>query len=140
MASESLVDLTLNSPRTATKSTTDRNPHAGSSFANFMEEEGLREEAEAVALKRVIAWQLQQAMKAQGKTKQAMAGEIHTSRSQLDRLLDPENASVSLLTIARAANALGKRMVVSLEDRTGKSVRQSNEKKVRRRSAARIPA
>lgn len=114
--------------------------HSGSSFADFMEEEGLREEAEAIALKRVIAWQLQQAMKAQGKTKQAMAGEIHTSRSQLDRLLDPENASVSLLTIARAANALGKRMVVSLEDRAGKSVRRSHGKKLQRRSAAGVPA
>jgi antitoxin HicB len=64
----------------------------------------------------VIAWQLQQAMKAQGKTKQALAKEIHTSRSQLDRLLDPENVSVSLVTIARAADVLGKRIVVRTDD------------------------
>jgi hypothetical protein len=114
--------------------------HSGSNFADFLEEEGLREEAEAIALKRVIAWQLQQAMKEQGKTKQAMAGEIQTSRSQLNRLLDPENASVSLLTISRAANALGKRMVVSLEDAKGKPVPRSSNKKLRHGSAARIPA
>lgn len=64
----------------------------------------------------MIAWQLQQAMKAQGKTKQALAKEIHTSRSQLDRLLDPENVSVSLVTIARAADVLGKRIVVRTDD------------------------
>jgi len=64
----------------------------------------------------VIAWQLQQAMKAQGKTKQALAKEIHTSRSQLDRLLDPENVSVSLVRIARAADVLGKRIVVRTDD------------------------
>ena len=55
-------------------------------------------------------------MKAQGKTKQALAKEIHTSRSQLDRLLDPENVSVSLVTIARAADVLGKRIVVRTDD------------------------
>ncbi len=90
--------------------------HSGSSFTDFLEEEGIREEAEAIALKRVIAWELQQAMKAQGKTKQAFAKEIHTSRSQLDRLLDPENVSVSLVTIARAADVLGKRIVVRMDN------------------------
>jgi hypothetical protein len=90
--------------------------HSGSSFTDFLEEEGIREEAEAVALKRVIVWQLQRAMKEQGKTKQALAKEIKTSRSQLDRLLDPENVSISLVTIARAADVLGKRIVVRMDD------------------------
>jgi antitoxin HicB len=90
--------------------------HSGSSFTDFLEEEGISEEAEAIALKRVIVWQLQQAMKEQGKTKQALAKEIKTSRSQLDRLLDPENVSISPVTIARAADVLGKRIVVRMDD------------------------
>ena len=61
--------------------------HSGSTFDSFLEEEGIREEVEAVAIKRVLAWQLEQAMQEQQKTKQAMAKQLHTSRSQLDRLL-----------------------------------------------------
>ncbi|HLH16906.1 MAG TPA: hypothetical protein VKX45_06780 [Bryobacteraceae bacterium] len=72
---------------------------------------------EAAAIKRVIAWQLKQAMKKQRKTKLALARELHTSRTQLDRLLDPANTSVSLSTLARAAHALGKRMTIHLTDR-----------------------
>ena len=64
--------------------------HSGSTFDSFLEEEGIREEVEAVAIKRVLAWQLEQAMQEQQKTKQAMAKQLHTSRSQLDRLLDPQ--------------------------------------------------
>ncbi len=90
--------------------------HCGSSFDSFLEEEGIREETETVAIKRVLAWQLEQAMKKQHKTKQAMARALHTSRSQLDRLLDPENVSVSLETITRAAKALGKRVVIRITD------------------------
>jgi hypothetical protein len=77
-------------------------------FDSFLEQEGIREEVEAVAIKRVLAWQLEQAMREQQKTKQAMARQLHTSRSQLDRLLDPRNVSVSLDTIARAARVLSK--------------------------------
>ncbi|MBI4906837.1 MAG: XRE family transcriptional regulator [Acidobacteria bacterium] len=91
--------------------------HSGSSFDSFLEEEGMREEVEAVAIKRVLAWQLQQEMQQQNKTKQAMARELHTSRSQLDRLLDPLNLSVSLETMARAAKVLGKSLVISIRDR-----------------------
>ncbi len=91
--------------------------HSGSSFGSFLEEEGMREEVEAVAIKRVLAWQLQQEMQQQNKTKQAMARELHTSRSQLDRLLDPRNLSVSLETMARAAKVLGKSLVISIRDR-----------------------
>jgi antitoxin HicB len=86
--------------------------HSGSTFNSFLEEQGLRAEVEAVAIKRVLAWQFQKAMRRQQKTKQAMARQLHTSRSQLDRLLDPDNASVSLTTIARAAQALGKRLII----------------------------
>ena len=90
--------------------------HSGSTFDSFLEEEGIREEVEAVAIKRVLAWQLEQAMKRQQKTKQAMAKQLRTSRSQLDRLLDPRNASVTLDTMSRAARALGKRLIVRVAD------------------------
>jgi len=90
--------------------------HSGSSFDSFLEEEGIREEVEAVAIKRVLAWQLEQEMRRQQKTKQAMARQLRTSRSQLDRLLDPRNASVTLDTMSRAARALGKRLIVRVAD------------------------
>lgn len=90
--------------------------HSGSTFDSFLEEEGIREEVEAVAIKRVLAWQLEQAMQEQQKTKQAMAKQLRTSRSQLDRLLDPQNVSVTLDTITRAAKALGKRVIIRMAD------------------------
>jgi antitoxin HicB len=70
-----------------------------------------------VAIKRVLAWQLSQEMERQHKTKQAMARELRTSRSQLDRLLDPHNISVSLETMTRAAGVLGKSLVIRISDR-----------------------
>jgi antitoxin HicB len=90
--------------------------HSGSTFDSFLEEEGIREEVEAVAIKRVLTWQLEQAMRKQQKTKQAIAKQLRTSRSQLDRLLDPRNVSVTLDTITRAAHALGKRIVIRVAD------------------------
>jgi antitoxin HicB len=90
--------------------------HTGSSFDSFLEEEDIREEVEAVAVKRVISWQLAEAMRKKKKTKRALAKELHTSRSQLDRLLDPQNVSVSLDTISRAARTLGKRLIVQIAD------------------------
>ena len=63
--------------------------HSGSSFDSFLEEHGLRQQVEAIAAKRVLAWQIARIMKQQQKTKQALARELRTSRSQLDRLLDP---------------------------------------------------
>ena len=91
--------------------------HSGSSFDDFLEEEGIREEVEAVAIKRVLAWQLSQEMRQQKKTKQALARDLRTSRSQLDRLLDPRNVSISLGTMARAAKVLGKSLVIRIGDR-----------------------
>src|ERR1700737_2474190 len=90
--------------------------HSGSTFDSFLEQEGIREEVEAVAIKRVLAWQLEQAMQEQQKSKQAMAKQLHTSRSQLDRLLDPQNVSVTLDTITRAARVLGKRVIIRIAD------------------------
>jgi len=99
-----------------------RTNHSGSTFDSFLEEHGIREEVEAVAIKRVLAWQLQQAMRQQQKTKQAMAKQLRTSRSQLDRLLDPRNVSVTLDTITRAARALGKRLIIRVADVKAKRV------------------
>ncbi len=93
-----------------------RTDRSGSTFDSFLEQEGIREEVEALAIKRVLAWQLEQAMQEQRKTKQAMARQLHTSRSQLDRLLDPRNVSVTLDTITRAAKALGKRVIIRVAD------------------------
>lgn len=90
--------------------------HTGSSFDSFLEEEGIREEVDAVAIKRVIAWQLSEAMKKGNLSKKAMAERIGTSRSQLDRLLDPENSAVHLQTIAKAARAVGKRLRIEMVD------------------------
>ncbi len=93
----------------------DTNIHLGSSFDSFLEEEGIRDEVDAIAVKRVIAWQLEQAMTAQNIHKKQLAHEIGTSRSQLDRLLDPDNANVQLRTITRAARRVGLRLKVELE-------------------------
>ena len=90
--------------------------HSGSSFDDFLEEEGYRSDVESAAIKRVLAWQFEQEMIRQQKTKRAMAAELKTSRSQLDRLLDPQNTAVSLDTLARAAHALGKRLVLEIRD------------------------
>jgi antitoxin HicB len=88
--------------------------HTGSSFDDFLREDGMLEEAEALAIKRVIAWQLQQAMQRKRISKKAMAKRLRTSRSQLDRLLDPAYAGVTLGTLSRAATALGKRLKVQV--------------------------
>jgi hypothetical protein len=90
------------------------NQHIGSSFDDFLEEEGILQEVEAVAVKRVLAFQLEQEMKEKALTKSAMAKLMKTSRGALDRLLDPKNTSVTLHTMDRAAAALGKRIKLTL--------------------------
>ncbi len=88
--------------------------HIGSSFDDFLAEEGLLEKTEAVAVKRVIALQVEQLMKKRKLTKTAMWHRMRTSRAALERLLDPENQSVTLQTLDRAAKALGKRLHITL--------------------------
>src|SRR6266704_1809313 len=95
---------------------TKNHPHIGSSFEDFLAEDGLLEDCPNSAMKRVVAWQVEQAMKERGLTKAAMAHEMHTSRAALDQLLDPENTSVTLHTLQRAATAVGKRVQITLED------------------------
>lgn len=91
-----------------------RNNRIGSSLEDFLREEGVYDEARAVAIKRVLAWQLADAMKASGVTKVEMARRMKTSRSQLDRLLDPENAKIQLDTLYKAASALGRELKLEL--------------------------
>lgn len=85
-------------------------PRIGSSFDEFLKEEGIYEEVTARAIKRVIARQLDELMQSEGLTKSALAKRMDTSRAQLDRLLDPENESVTLGTLARAAQAVGRQL------------------------------
>ncbi len=91
-----------------------KNRHIGSSFDDFLQEEGLLADAEATAVKRVIAHQIQHEMSERDISKSALARMMKTSRSSLDRLLDPDNASVTLLTLETAALALGKKLKVQL--------------------------
>ena len=93
-----------------------RNKHIGSSFHDFLEEEGIHEEATSHAIKRVIAWQLSEAMKAKRISKSEMARRMKTSRTQVERFLDPENDSIQLNTIQKAAAIVGKRLIVTFED------------------------
>ena len=86
----------------------------GSSFDDFMQEESLLDSSTAVALKRVIAWQIDQEMKAQKLTKTELAKRMHTSRAALNRLLDEIDASLTLTTLASAAAALGKKVNLQL--------------------------
>ena len=101
----------------------------GSSFDSFLEQENLLNEVGAVAMKRVIAWELKSAMKDRNVTKTQMAAQIGTSRSQVDRLLDPEYVGVSIETVARAANAVGK-------DFRFRMVNRKDSRRVRARKAA----
>lgn len=90
------------------------NKHIGSNFDDFLNEEGLIEEVSAAALKRVIAWQLAQAMRVQKVSKKALAERMHTSRTAVDRALDQNDAGMTLATLASAARALGQRVEVRL--------------------------
>jgi len=94
--------------------TTRKKGSIGSSFDEFLKEEGIYDQVETTAIKRVIAWQLEKAMKARRVTKAQLARQMKTSRSQLDRLFDPANCGVTLDTLARAAQALGRHIRLEL--------------------------
>lgn len=86
----------------------------GPTFDGFLEEQGIAAETKEMAVKRVIAWQLSQIMAEQNITKVEMARRLSTSRAQLDRLLDPDNDSVTLGTLTRAAAAVGRKIKLEL--------------------------
>jgi len=85
----------------------------GSSLDDFLREEGILEEAQTQAIKEVVAWQLAEAMKERKISKSQMAALLKTSRSQVDRLLDPEN-DITLSSLQRAAEMVGRRVVIEL--------------------------
>ena len=93
---------------------TKKKGRIGSSFDNWLKEEGLYEEVTGRAIKRVIARQLNALMREQGLTKSELAKRMDTSRAQLDRLLDPDNESVTLGTLTRAAQAVGRNLRMEL--------------------------
>jgi len=91
-----------------------KNKHLGSTLDDFLAEEDLLVECEADALKEVLALQIRQSMEAEGLSKSAMARRMKTSRPALDRLLNPGNTSVTLRTLQRAAQVVGKRLHLEL--------------------------
>jgi len=93
---------------------TKKNPHMGGTFDDFLREEGIYEAVQTTAMKRILAMQLAEAMKERNLTKVEMARRMRTSRVQLDRLLDPDNDSVTLATLSRAAAVVGRELRLEL--------------------------
>ena len=93
---------------------TTKHPNHGTSLEDFLKEDNNLEAATVVAVKRVIAWQLQEEMKRHHITKLAMAEKMKTSRGQLDRVLSPEDGNVTLETLQRAAKAVGRSLRLEL--------------------------
>ena len=89
-------------------------PHIGSNLEDFLREEGRLEEATAIAIKRVLAWEFQQAMEKANVTQAEMARRMKTSRAVIRRLLDQNDSSITLSTISKAATALGKNIRLKL--------------------------
>ncbi len=92
----------------------DTNPHIGSSFDDFLREDGRFDEATLQAKKRVLAWQIEERRKAQKMTKTVMARRMGTSRTELARVLNPDNDKVRVDTLARAAAAVGAELKIEL--------------------------
>jgi antitoxin HicB len=93
---------------------TETHKNLGGSFNDFLDEEGILEECTETAIKRVLAWQIEQEMKKNNLSKSAMARKMKTSRSSLDRILDPVNESVTLRTLKKAAHAVGRTVKLEL--------------------------
>ena len=97
-----------------TKAAPKGNPHIGSDFDEFLREEQVYDEAQAVTVKRVLAFELERGMQKAQLTKTAMAKRMGTTRAQLDRLLNPDNPATTLQTLVKAAGAVGKRVRITL--------------------------
>ncbi len=91
-----------------------RHKNKGGSFDDFLKDEGILEEVEDVAIKRVVALQIREEMKKKNISKTKLAKQMKTSRSALNRLLDPEDEAITFKTLKRAASALDKRLVIQL--------------------------
>jgi antitoxin HicB len=94
--------------------TKTKNPHWGSTLDEFLDEEGTREAFQAVAIKEVLSWQIAEAMKSQGISRKKLAERMGTSRSQVSRLLDPKDGNVTIMTLQRAAELLGRKVRLEL--------------------------
>ena len=94
--------------------TKTKNPHLGSMLDDFLREEGIYQEVTTAAIKRVIAWQLTEEMKKKSITKKRLAELMHTSRAQIDRILDPDKGNVTIETLQRAASLLGRQLRLEL--------------------------
>lgn len=92
-----------------------KNKHVGTNFDDFLSEQGMLEECRASAIKFKLARELDKAMRTHSITKAEVARRLKTSRTNVDRLLDPDNTSITLNTMARVANLLGKRLEFSLK-------------------------
>src|SRR5437870_5418237 len=93
---------------------TASNPHWGSTLDDFLQEEGIYQEATIAAIKKVIAWQLAEEMRKKSITKKRLAELMHTSRAQIDRILDPDKGNVTIETLQRAASLLGRQLRLEL--------------------------
>ncbi len=93
-----------------------KNPHSGSSFDDLLKEDGIFDQVQAKAIKRAIAEQLEESMAGANLTKVKMAQKMATSRSHLDRILDPDNVSIQLDTLMKAARAVGKTVEIRIRN------------------------
>lgn len=90
------------------------NKHRGSTLDSFLENDGILAEVQAKAIKEVVAWQLGEAMRQRGISKSALARMMRTSRTQVDRVLDPESGNVTIETLQKAAAVVGRRVELQL--------------------------
>ena len=97
---------------TKAKAPKSGNPHRGSNFSDFLDQERIAPEVRALALKRVLSLQLQAIIEEEKVTKTELAARMHTSRAAVDRLLDPTNASLTVASVGKAAAALGRKVEV----------------------------
>ncbi len=95
--------------------TTKRSTEGFTTLDDVLDQEGTRPAFQAVAIKEILAWQIAGEMKAQGLSRKGMAERMHTSRSQINRLLDPTDGNVTLVTLQRAAEMLGRKVRLELE-------------------------
>jgi antitoxin HicB len=91
-----------------------KHKNIGASFDSFLDDEGIREQVEDIAIKRVIAYQIQAEMEKKHLTKTELAQKMQTSRSSLNRLLDPEDEAITFKTLKKAADVLEKKLVIQL--------------------------
>ena len=99
------------------------NKHIGSTFTSFLDAEGIREDVELLAKKKVLADEMVATMKRKSVTRTELAKRMKTSRTQINRLLDPEDISITFVTLAKASTALDLDLLVSLEPRRSRTAR-----------------